>query len=119
MLGIFVELIVLIYMSGSISQTERLRLACIRMLLCGHTPICPILMCKGFFNDDRLRKSREWFEKIVQDSMKNCKVFVYLTEPCGCWQTKIERSLVPKNISMVPFDIIQEWLWKYAARKTR
>ena len=102
----------LIYVSGSIHQIERLRLACIRIILYGHTPICPILMCKGFFGDVRLRKSQRWFEKIIEQAMANCKAFVYLTEPCGCWQTKLERSICPVGIPMIPFDMFQDWLWK-------
>ena len=102
----------LIYVSGSINHIERLRLACIRIILYGHTPVCPILMCKGFFSDVRLRKSQRWFEKIVEHALDSCNAFVYLTEPCGCWQTKLERSICPAGIPMVPFDMFQDWLWK-------
>jgi len=102
----------LVYVSGSVNQLERVRLACIRVILYGHTPMCPILMCKGFFSDIRLRKSQSWFEKIVKETIKNCTVFVYLTEPCGCWQTRMERDLCQKDMPMIPFDVFQEWLWK-------
>lgn len=100
----------IIYLSGSINQVERLRLACIRIIMYGHTPICPILMTKGFFNDVRLRKSQRWFKKIIEAAMSSCEAFVYLTEPCGCWQTKMERDLCRKDMQMIPFDVLQEWL---------
>jgi hypothetical protein len=103
----------IIYVSGPTTQSERLRLACIKIVLHGHTPICPILMCKGFFGDPRLCRSQRWFEKIVKAEIEKCDAFTYLTEPtAGCWQTKLERSLCPHDVSMVPFDMFQGWVWK-------
>ena len=107
-----------IYISGSVHKTEAIRLACIRVLLCGHTPICPILMCRGMFKDDRLKqKFPTWYQKIVKKSLNDCNAFVYLTESCGCWQTKVERKMVPMEMPMIPFDVMQEWFWKNARKK--
>jgi len=101
----------IVYLSGSTAQIERLRLAYIRIIMYGHTPICPILACRGAFNDVRLRKSTGWFKKIVEASIASCDVFVYLTEPCGCWQTKMERDCCERDMQMIPFDVFPEWLW--------
>jgi hypothetical protein len=106
-----------LFLSGHINQIEQLRLACIRLTLSGHIVICPMLMCRGYFNDDRLRQAKNWYEKVVKHLIQSCECFVYLTEPCGCWQTRMERSLVPKAVPMVPFDVIQEWLWKNVCNK--
>ena len=73
---------------------SRLELVCRRVIIAGHVPICPVLMC-GEWRDPRIPRDITWWvRRIYKPIMEDCKIFCMMPMPAGVRseRVKLERA---------------------------
>lgn len=92
-----------VYVTGPLQGTNKmstkknrhnLSLACRKVLLTEHIPVCPMLQSENWHLDPRLPSSDEWWVKnYFIEFMRDCIEFVYVPEPPGTKSNIMEMEM--------------------------